>query len=60
MLKLRNKEYKIKYKKDEGYGVYITYIDGEYEKLVYFMYKEHEIKFIDLLEEAGYTYVASA
>lgn len=61
MTKLKNKEYKVKYKEDdECYGAYITYIDGECEKLVYFTYLEHEIKFTDLLREAGYTYVASA
>ena len=60
MTKLRNKDYKIRYKEGESYGVYITYIDGEYEKMIYFTHLEHEIKFIDLLKEAGYTYVASA
>ena len=60
MTKLKNKEYKIKYKhQDAGFdfGVYITYIDGEYEKMVYFTQLEHQIKFTDLLKEAGYTYV---
>ena len=62
MTKLKNKEFKVKYKEDEGYGVYITYIDGEvdgycYEKMVYFTQLEHQIKFTDLLKEAGYTYV---
>ena len=62
MTKLKNKEFKVKYKEDEGYGVYITYIDGEvdgycYEKMVYFTRLEHEIQFTDLLKEAGYTYV---
>ena len=59
MLKLRNKEYKIKYNAGKSHGVYITYIDGEYEKMVYFTHLEHEIKFTDLLKEAGYTYVES-
>ena len=39
MTKLKNKEYKVKYTEDdECYGAYITYIDGECEKLVYFTY----------------------
>ena len=60
MTKLRNKEYKIKYKHEDAgfdFGVYITYIDGEYEKMVYFTQLEHQIQFTDLLKEAGYTYV---
>ena len=64
MTKLRNKEYKIKYKDKNAdfadasrHGVFITYVTGSFEKTVYFTQLEHEIQFIDLLKEAGYTYV---
>ena len=37
----KNKEYTVKHKKDDdSYGVYITYIDGEWEKMVYFTHLE--------------------
>ena len=56
----KNKEYTVKHKKDDdSYGVYITYIDGEWEKMVCFTHLEHEIKFTDLLNEAGYTCVSN-
>ena len=56
MTKLKKKQYTIKrWKRMEG--VFITYVTGQFEKCVYFTQLEHEVQFIDLLEEAGYTYV---
>ena len=56
MTKLKKKQYTIKrWMRMEG--VFITYVTGSFEKCVYFTQLEHEVQFIDLLEEAGYTYV---
>ena len=64
MTKLKKKQYTIK-RRDKNadfadasrHGVFITYVTGSFEKTVYFTQLEHEIQFIDLLKEAGYTYV---
>ena len=56
MTKLKKKQYTIKrWMRMEG--VFITYVTGPFEKCVYFTQLEHEIQFVDLLNEAGYTYV---
>ena len=56
MTKLKKKQYTIKrWMRMEG--VFITYVTGPFEKTVYFTQLEHEIQFVDLLKEAGYTYV---
>ena len=64
MTKLKKKQYTIK-RRDKNadfadasrHGVFITYVTGPFEKCVYFTQLEHEIQFVDLLKEAGYTYV---
>ena len=65
MTKLKKKQFTIK-RRDKNadfadasrHGVFITYVtEGFAERAVYFTQLEHEVQFIDLLEEAGYTYV---
>ena len=56
MTKLKKKQYTIK-RWVRMEGVFITYVTEKFEKSVYFTQLEHEVQFIDLLEEAGYTYV---
>ena len=65
MTKLKKKQFKIK-RRDKNadfadasrHGVFITYVTGGFaERTVYFTQLEHEVQFIDLLREAGYTYV---
>lgn len=66
MLKLKKKQYTIKLQQKDknsditnlkNQQVLITYVTGKFEKTVCFTHLEQEIQFVDLLKEAGYTYV---